>query len=95
MTKPFDPINPQHYRQGDIEAIDCIAAATANKSGIEAVCVANVVKYLYRYEMKGGLESVKKAQWYLSHLVAHLEEREEPEDQDPRSMGWIGDDGRP
>lgn len=43
------------------------------KSGIEAVCVANVIKYLWRYEEKGGVESVKKAEWYLKKLIDNLQ----------------------
>ena len=69
-----DVINhPSHYTQGDIECIDAIKAATVGKTGIEAVAVANVVKYLWRYEEKGGLESVRKAQWYLNKLISELE----------------------
>jgi hypothetical protein len=65
-------INPQHYRNGDIECIDAIAAATVNKPGIQAVCVANIIKYLWRYECKGGIEDVRKAQWYLERLISEL-----------------------
>ena len=64
-----DAINPSHYKAGEIEAIDAIEAATVNKFGISSVCVANVIKYLWRYESKNGLEDVKKAKWYFSHLV--------------------------
>ena len=71
-----DNVNqPDHYTQGGVEAIDAITAATVNKTGIEAVCVANVIKYLWRYELKNGLEDVKKAQWYLNRLVAELENK--------------------
>ena len=69
-----DVVNHQsHYTKGNIECIDAIDSATAGKSGIEAVCVANVIKYLWRYEEKGGLESVRKAQWYLNKLISELE----------------------
>lgn len=74
-----DNVNhPDHYKQGVVECIDAITAATANKTGIEAVCVANVIKYLWRYELKNGEEDVKKAQWYLNRLVAELENQHEP-----------------
>lgn len=63
---------PAHYTQSNIECIDAIAAAVKGKSGIEAVCVANVIKYLWRYEIKDGVESVRKAQWYLDRLVKEL-----------------------
>lgn len=73
-----DNVNsPSHYTQAGIECIDAITAAVSGKSGIEAVCVANVIKYLWRYELKNGLEDVKKAQWYLNRLVSELDKREE------------------
>lgn len=75
-----DNVNqPGHYTQGGVECIDAITAATVNKTGIEAVCVANVIKYLWRYELKNGQEDVKKAQWYLNRLVAVMGEPKECE----------------
>lgn len=68
-----DSINPQHYRNGEVECIDALAAATVNKPGIQAVCVANVIKYLWRYESKNRLEDVRKAKWYLEKLIEELE----------------------
>ena len=69
--------HPAHYNQGNIECIDAMAAATVNKHGIEAVCVSNVIKYLWRYESKNGLEDVKKASWYLNRLIDELEDKSE------------------
>lgn len=43
-----------------------------DKRGIEAACTANIIKYLWRYEAKNGIEDVKKARWYLERLLAHL-----------------------
>ena len=65
--------NPSHYTQGKIECIDALESATVGKKGIEAVCVANVVKYLWRYEEKNGLEDVKKAEFYLKKLIDIME----------------------
>lgn len=74
IGQDVDVINhPSHYTKGRIECIDAIDSATAGKSGIEAVCVANVIKYLWRYEEKNGLEDVKKANWYLNKLISELE----------------------
>ena len=67
-----DAINPGHYKAGKVECIDALEAATVNKQGIEAVCTANAIKYLWRYESKGGLEDVRKARWYLDRLEQHL-----------------------
>ena len=69
--------HPAHYNQGKVECIDAMAAATVNKRGIEAICVSNVIKYLWRYEAKNGLEDVKKAAWYLNRLIKELEDKSE------------------
>lgn len=76
FKQPDNVNHPKHYTQGGIECIDAIKAATVGKSGIEAVCVANVVKYLWRYEEKNGVEDVKKARWYLERLISELSEGE-------------------
>lgn len=70
-----DKINPNHYRQGKVECIDAIESATINKKGIEAVCTANAIKYLWRYESKNGIEDVQKAKWYIDKLLTHLNEK--------------------
>ena len=70
-----DKINPDYYKTG-VECIDAIDAATANKKGMEAVCVAQVLKYLWRYEAKNGLEDVLKAQWYMNKLIEVLNKAE-------------------
>ena len=72
-----DMVNhPAHYTQGGIECIDCIKSATVGKVGIEAFCVGNAIKYLFRYEEKNGIEDVKKARWYIDRLIRELEEKE-------------------
>lgn len=66
--------HPKHYTQGGIECIDALKAATVGKHGIEAVCVANVIKYLWRYEEKNGAEDVRKARWYIERLLKEMGE---------------------
>lgn len=67
-----DNINPDHYKQGKVECIDALEAATVNKTGLEAVCTANIIKYIWRYESKNGVEDCEKAKWYLNKLINHL-----------------------
>lgn len=70
MTDPCsDPVNPAHYKQGGIEAIDGIASATHGLTGIDAVCTGNAIKYLWRWKHKNGVEDLKKAQWYINKLI--------------------------
>ena len=70
---PKDNINPNHYKTGKIECIDALEAATVNKTGLEAVCTANIIKYLWRYENKNGIEDIRKAKWYIEKLIKYLE----------------------
>lgn len=72
-----DNVNhPNHYNQGGIECINAIKAATVGKTGIEAFCVGNAIKYLWRYEEKNGLEDLKKARFYLNRLISEFDEQE-------------------
>lgn len=64
-----DKINPSHYKQGAIECIDAIEAATVNKKGLQAVCTANIIKYIWRCEQKNGLEDLVKAKWYINKMI--------------------------
>ncbi len=64
--------HPSHYQsQKGIEVIDVMDAFTENLEGIEAVDTAQIIKYICRWKTKNGLEDLKKAQWYLNHLIAH------------------------
>ncbi len=74
--KNIDMVNhPDHYKSSlGIEVIDVIEAFTEDLSGIEAVSTANVLKYMCRWSKKNGLEDLKKAQWYLNHLIDYIEE---------------------
>jgi hypothetical protein len=64
---------PPHYNKGAVECIDAIESAVSDLSGAEAVCTANCIKYLWRWQQKGGVESLKKARWYLDRLINKLE----------------------
>ena len=70
-----DPVNrPAHYRQGTVECIDALAAATVGLGGLEAVCTANAIKYLWRWKMKNGVQDLEKARWYLNKLIEEVKE---------------------
>lgn len=65
-----DPINaPEHY--------------TSHASGIQPIdiaehmsfCLGNVVKYVMRFERKGGLEDLKKARFYIEREIARREKQ--------------------
>ena len=61
--------HPDHYNAGGIECIDALGSATAGLDGIEAFDTANAIKYLWRWKHKNGVEDLKKAIWYIQHLI--------------------------
>tara|TARA_Y100001973_G_C5201900_1_gene338462 strand:- start:1489 stop:1710 length:222 start_codon:yes stop_codon:yes gene_type:complete len=63
-------INPQHYKQGNIEVIDFILDQKMN------YLEGNITKYIARYKYKNGLEDLKKAQWYLNKLISQLKNKD-------------------
>lgn len=71
-----DSVNhPSHYQSSSgIECIDAIQAVVERLDGFEAVCTANVIKYVWRWKDKNGVEDLRKAQWYLTRLIKNLTE---------------------
>ena len=70
-----DMVNhPPHYNQHGIECIDAIEACT--DVGFEHYLQGNILKYLWRYRYKNGIEDLKKADWYLQKLISTVERQE-------------------
>lgn len=66
--------HPKHYQsKTGLEVIDVIEAFTFDLNGIEATDTGNIIKYICRWKKKNGLEDLKKAEWYLNHLINHIE----------------------
>ena len=71
MVFSEDMVNsPPHYNKSGIECINAIQAATGD--GYEYYLQGNILKYLWRYRYKNGVEDLKKAQWYLNELVEEV-----------------------
>lgn len=65
--------HPLRYTKGKVECIDALESAVAGKTPEDAICVANVIKYLWRYEEKEPLRSLLSARWYLDRLIGKYE----------------------
>lgn len=72
--KEHDAVNhPKHY--------------TAHPSGVECItitehmsfCIGNAVKYLWRADLKNGLEDLRKAAWYINREIARREATQKDE----------------
>lgn len=73
--------HPPHYQsETGLEVIDVIEAFTSHLMGIEATDTGNVIKYICRWKGKNGLQDLKKARWYLDHLINHVEKLEKEND---------------
>lgn len=70
-----DIINqPPHYKAPNgLESIDVIEAFTEDLEGFPAVCTGNAIKYILRWNKKGGTDDLRKAKWYINKLIAYLE----------------------
>ena len=63
-----DRVNhPPHYCAGSVECIEGIRAALG--SGFVDYCQGNVLKYVWRWKHKGGVEDLRKAQVYLGWMI--------------------------
>ena len=68
--------NPKHY--------------TSHPSGIECIqitehcsfTVGNAIKYLWRADLKNGVEDLKKAAWYINREIEKREGKSEPSKYD-------------
>ena len=59
--------NPPHYNKYGVECIEAIQSATGE--GYEYYLQGNIIKYLWRYRYKNGVQDLEKANWYLSRLI--------------------------
>jgi len=65
-----DPVNhPEHYRShpSGIECIDVVEHFNFN--------LGNVIKYVWRADMKGGIEDLRKAAFYIAREIERREKK--------------------
>ena len=74
--KPDAVNHPNHYCQGGIECIKAIEASMTPEE-FQGYCKGNVMKYIWRFREKNGLEDLKKAQVYLGWMIESKEKQEQ------------------
>lgn len=71
----MDLVNhPPHYNQGNIECIDAIKSACVGLDGYEGYLTGSVMKYMWRWKHKNGVQDLKKANWFLTKLIEQYEQ---------------------
>ena len=71
---PFtnDPVNyPKHYTQYPVQCIDI-----AEQMGFN---LGNVLKYIWRADLKNGVQDLEKALWYLNREIANRNKAQDPQ----------------
>jgi len=59
---------------------------TQHPSGVEAIeitehfgfCLGNAIKYVWRADLKGGIEDLRKAEYYIQREIARRERMSKP-----------------
>ena len=67
--------HPSHYTHGGIECIEAIRASMT-ADGFCDYCKGNIIKYIWRWRDKGGVEDLRKASVYLDWLINAADEKE-------------------
>jgi len=71
-----DPVNhPEHYTSGNIECLDAIKSALGEN--YKYYVQGNLIKYVWRFDHKNGLQDLQKAQFYLNDLIHTYDDPEQ------------------
>lgn len=65
--------HPPHYIQGGVECLDAIAASM-HPEAFAGFLKGNALKYIWRYDKKGGVQDLEKAAFYLKKLISSLDQ---------------------
>jgi len=78
-----DRVQKRYRKMSDStdDTVDHPPHYTAHPSGIECItitehmnfCIGNAVKYLWRADLKNGVEDLRKAVWYIQREIARRE----------------------
>ena len=71
-SKPDNVNHPKHYCKGGLECIQVIKAQLTPEQNT-GYLYGNVLKYMWRWPEKNGLEDLRKAKHYLEWLIKSLE----------------------
>ena len=62
-AKPDMVNNPKHYTEHP-SGVQCITVTEHMN-----FCLGNAIKYLWRADLKNGLEDLEKARWYINREI--------------------------
>ena len=80
------PDRPAHYRKGGIECIEALRAVMTAEE-YRGFLHGNIIKYVWRYQDKGGVSDLFKAQVYLYWLIEAEQEKCRNEERNAKTEG--------
>ncbi|MDD2756583.1 MAG: DUF3310 domain-containing protein [Methanothrix sp.] len=75
-TKVKGNIVPKHYVKGGMHLLEILEMKVPPEQ-IEGFLRCTLLKYIFRYDEKNGVEDLKKALWYLNELIDLKEKKDE------------------
>ena len=76
--------HPSHSCKGGMECIDAIKAAVSDITDpFEAYCTGNIIKYIWRWNDKNGMEDLNKAKQYADIIIEYRESKDRSETGNP------------
>ena len=67
---------PGHYVTEGLECIEVMRQVFGDEA-VEAFCLLNAFKYIWRSNRKNGVEDIQKANWYTAKYAELVEPRED------------------
>lgn len=88
-----DMVNhPPHYTAGKFECIDVIKDVLSfHEDAVSGWLTGQIIKYIWRWPLKNGVEDLKKTRFYLDKLIAYEESKNEKDanNGDLSTKSWI------
>lgn len=84
--------HPMHYQHGNYECIEVLRDVLSDLNGIEAFCIGNAFKYLWRFKDKNGVEDLEKCKWYIEYLIGNVYVGFEDDDEEENKKSFNSDE---
>ncbi len=87
-----DNVNPEYYKDGDIECIDALeTVASLNSVNEEIPSQMNAIKYLWRYNNKENpFRDIQKTLWYVARILLNKLKKDETFNSSGRFSMFVG-----
>lgn len=68
-------IKPNYYMKNGVSCYEVQKIVISDLAGFDALAIGTIIKYLWRYKHKNGVEDLKKAYTYLGELIKNYDSK--------------------